>query len=474
MQQRAAQVLLVMDKGPFLEELKESIDQKDGEIFHFEDVNEAKDVLSDPLSKLNALFIDPQFVPNHWIELIKLTHLNHCSIPIYLTYEEAESILGDIKISEIGVRDIIAKSDEAFHIIKNITYNLRQFNQSEALAAKSNKDESEIIDSDLVAISAENFLSGHQSFFDVYIKLRQDKFVKILSAGDGFNPERLNSYLEKGLQFLYIHKEAQKYYLDFCDKLTHKIIQSKSIATDVKVAQTLNQGQEVVSFLKENGLDSESLQFCQNFAVNTFHMVSQLKSDNKNVGKILGMITNFEHTAGTALLAGLVARKYGILGQELHETLALAASLHDIGLSKMQDMFTHDPNHKLYDEDLIELEMQSDSCPTARKKELETAFYQHHEWGADMIQMIDNIPPLVGQIVFQHHMRTDGTGFPILQKNQMITPHAQILGVADEYAKLIKLITSGKKDKKDLALFPQKLNGFSGKVSRAFTQVFFK
>jgi HD-GYP domain-containing protein (c-di-GMP phosphodiesterase class II) len=474
MHQRTAQVVIVMDNCPFVDDIKKQITDIDGEIFHFTSAEEALDIMSDPISIVHALFIDPDFVPKNWTTIIREGHLNHCSIPIFLTNQNVTQILSEVEINNLGVRKIIDQSEEAKTIIKNITYHLRQFNDTDELTAKMLKEEAEINHSDLVAISAENFLSGNESFFDVYIKIRSDKFIKILTAGDTFSPERLNCYLEKGLQFLYINKSSQQKYLEFCDLITKRILESEHIDTDIKVAQVLNQGQEVVSFLRESGLDEKTLLFAQNYAANTLTMVSQLKTDSKSIGKVLGAITNFDHTAGTAIVCGLLAREYGMHGNDLSEVMALSATLHDIGLSKMEDLFTHDPNHKLFDEDLIEREIASDSCSSMRKIELTVAFEKHHEWGADMIQMIDNIPPLIAQNVFQHHMRLDGTGFPKLESNQQITPHAQILGLADEYVKLISQITRGNKSKDDLANFPQKFCGFTSNITEVFSRLFFK
>ena len=76
------------------------------------------------------------------------------------------------------------------------------------------------------------------------MRLRERRFIKICKAGSPFEEERVTNYVKKGVTHFFIKKEVQKIYLDYCKHLTMKILKNKSIPVHVKVAQTLNYGEQ--------------------------------------------------------------------------------------------------------------------------------------------------------------------------------------------------------------------------------------
>lgn len=57
---------------------------------------------------------------------------------------------------------------------------------------------------EFIPIKGAEFVSGSQSIFDVFVKLSDKKYVKIVNSGDVFNPQRVNEYINKGVEYFYI------------------------------------------------------------------------------------------------------------------------------------------------------------------------------------------------------------------------------------------------------------------------------
>ncbi|MFZ4715250.1 MAG: HD domain-containing phosphohydrolase [Bacteriovoracaceae bacterium] len=473
----APKILLVADDLEFAEALKADEKCKSFVLQIATTFEDALSIVENGVTKFNCIFINPKLSEGSGAHLIGLCHAKQTSVPIYLILDSLKQLGDELTEKDVGIQGLLKSPEEIVAIAKIIETGMNQFDFQKAIAvSKSVQDPiEESSEGTLVGILAVNFLSGSKSFFDVFVKIGNSKFIKILDAGEGFEASRLNRYLEKGLEYLYIKKEAQKYYLDFCDKLTTKILKSDKVSSQVKVAQTLNQGHEVMGFLQHNELDSDSIQYAINFSNNVTSLLKTVGEKDKSVKAFLQNIATFEHCAGGAIIAGLLARKLDFGHDECINVLGIAATLHDIGLYKINNVFDNfESEHAYYNEEELELELKNPGLVESRRRILLKAYHDHPLKGAELVQKIAGINPLVPQIIAQHHERNNGTGFPGLVKSQMVNSLSQLIGVADEFTKVIKLISSGKVEKTELLNFPNKLDGFSKPVRRAWESQFLK
>lgn len=473
----APEILVIADNIEFVEAMKADEQCKNHMVHYVSALDHAKIILSDSKKKFNCIFIDPEISEGAGVSLIRNCHSYQAAVPIYLILDDLKKLGEAITEKNIGIQGLLKGPAEMVAIAKIIENGMKQFDFQKAIDAnKAIKDpEEDSSDGTLVGIKAANFLSGSKSFFDVFVRLSKTKFVKILDAGEGFEPGRLNRYMDKGLEYLYIKKDAQKFYLEFCDKLTANIIKSNKISAAVKISQTLNQGHEVAGFLQKNGLDAESLAYATNYSNNVTALIKNVGENDKTLKAFMQNIASFEHCAGTAMLAGLLARKMGYEGNEIITVLGVAATLHDIGLYKITNVYDNfDPEHDYYDEDEIEHELKNKGIAESRRRMILKAYSEHPVRGAEIVSKISGIDKLVAPLISQHHERINGTGFPGLVKSQMLNPLSQIIGVSDEFTKLIKRIGNLKANKDELLTFPSKLDGFSGAVRRAWESQFLK
>jgi response regulator RpfG family c-di-GMP phosphodiesterase len=115
------------------------------------------------------------------------------------------------------------------------------------------------------------------------------------------------------------------------------------------------------------------------------------------------------HQLRTANLAYTIAAEMG-LHQEIKEGIHMAGSIHDIGNLTIPAEILAKPS-KLTD---IEFSMIKEHCQN----------------GYEMLKNVETAWPLA-QVIYQHHERIDGSGYPLNLKNDEIIMEARILAVSD-------------------------------------------
>ena len=115
------------------------------------------------------------------------------------------------------------------------------------------------------------------------------------------------------------------------------------------------------------------------------------------------------HHKRVADLARAIATEMG-LSEETLDGIRMAAALHDIGK--------------------ITLPAEILSRPSKLSEAELNLIKTHSQKGYDILNDIE-FPWPVARIVYQHHERMDGSGYPLGLKGEEILPEARLLAVAD-------------------------------------------
>ena len=119
----------------------------------------------------------------------------------------------------------------------------------------------------------------------------------------------------------------------------------------------------------------------------------------------------FTHMVNVSILTMAQARGVGIDGNLLRE-FGMAALMHDIG--KVQT-----PNEIL-------------NKPGALTHEEFTILKRHPVDGAEILRKTPEMPALAPVVAFEHHLRADGTGYPVAVRSQL-NLGTMMAGIADVY-----------------------------------------
>ncbi len=254
-----------------------------------------------------------------WIQIVQEFHEKRPGVPMFLLCEEDDDSLKEIKsedLDDLGIRKSLGRSINFEEMINEIAP-LEVGFDVEAAIDKADKTEMggvQISDgTEFCSIRADNFLSGTKSIFDVYVKLSSEKFIKICQAGLPFDEKRVINYLKKGVTHFYIQKNAQEVYLKYCEHLTMRILKSDKVSIHVKVAQTLNFGDQTMGFIKEMGVSESELNATKSFVSATQDMLGQLNPERNDLLRaFLNDAAGYDHGVSTTMKLSLVSQIVGI------------------------------------------------------------------------------------------------------------------------------------------------------------------
>jgi len=419
-------------------------------------LEEAIFVIEDKSCAIKGLFVSVHLPDYSWIQVIQSFHKHRAGAPLFLLKDKEinlDEILTENEISKLGVRKILDKDTDFSEMLKEVAPMSIGFDVVSVLekADKSQVDSmSDSGDEEFSSISAENFLSGTNSIFDIYVRLSGKKFLKICQAGLVFEQERVEKYLKKGVTHFYIRKEVQENYLNYCEHITKKIIKNKNISTDVKVSQTLNLGEQTMSFLKNGSVDEKSLEAASSFVNTTREMFDQFcPAKGSIMDSFLSDLAGQEHGVATTMLSALMAKTMGIESTCGVEILGMAALLHNIGLVGMPEVYMTEDESQMTEEQI-------------------RIYRNHPAIGAKELEKIPDVNSTVVGAVAEHHVRRNNMGFPKSLTYGRTSVVSQIVGLSSEFAHCIS------KSEKDLKLDPYKsmeekvFGGFSLQLIKAF------
>lgn len=414
--------------------------------------------IADKNAFLSAICINTGICEPFSIPLVRFAKAHRPATPLYLVADKEDLVPDQALLEELHVVKCFRKPVDKTALFNAIfPYTYFDLEKALGLAAKDGSQVNAAVsadDGEMHAISAKDFLCGTRSYFDVFVRLGEGRYVKVLRAGDEFDSVRVRGYIEKGVTHFFLRKEAQEFFLQFCDKLTEAILSKKQTSPDLKMGQVKNFGQETMDFLLSRGFNEMTLQTAQQFVKHARLLTEDLKPQKNPILKAyLENVALCDHGTGTAMLLSLFLEELGYRDPKVIDVIGLSGFLHDIGLLSM-------PPHFL-DED------------TDKLKEDELAFYETHPIvGATALKGIRLLNPLVPQVVQQHHERRSRRGFPHKLGAGSISPVSELVGMADTLNQLVKRTASDRNLDPVAEMERKHFDDFSFQVIEAFRRLF--
>ena len=446
--------VIVFDQDSvFLSDLKKTHVSKTLKFIGYSDYAKASAEIDLKDAKLVGLFCGLNNKPEEWLSLIKKAQYNSRCPKI---------LLGDIKdfskispyctLDKVGIEEVMDKPITIKEILDRVAPQVKAFEhfQKQIIGIEPEVNEG------FSPVLAADYLGGSKSYFDLYVKIKEDKFLKILNALDNMDDDRLRSYLSKGLSYFYIKKTDREIYFDYCDKVLNELMKSDKISTGLKSSQALSLGEQAMNILKDGGLSEDNMLYAEKFVNSIVSLSKEMAKQKKNslVADFLNNKELYDHGISTSLMVAVLARELGICSDKPQETIGVSVMFHDIGLLRLGEPYIST--------------RPSDLSPEQFK------LYQTHP--AISIQELKHLQccnSSMIQAIEQHHMRSRGISYPARSPGTPVHKIAEILGICDE---MIELSQHSKfKNAEDLlseleiSVFPK----FSLSMVRSFKKVFF-
>ena len=120
----------------------------------------------------------------------------------------------------------------------------------------------------------------------------------------------------------------------------------------------------------------------------------------------------YSHSINVAILAGGIGVAFEDSEKQLLN-LCVSSLLHDLGFMKVPEALIKKPGEL--------------------NKEEFRQFQKHTSYGLDLLANISDLPESVQEVVYQHHERIDGTGYPEGRKGSEISESAKIVAIVEAY-----------------------------------------
>lgn len=263
------------------------------------------------------------------------------------------------------------------------------------------------------------FLRFNKTEVPIYLKLSNKKFVKLFHEQSKFGPEEVDRYLKRGVDYLYI---ARSDYDEFKVTLgsTPFLSQIEGDDMDLSPSGKWSRTQAVFSALLVNyGIDKEVLD--KGFLI--IEGIRKKVEIDPDLKSLVGLVKNSEnfysdHGLLTALLCEMLTDKLEWGSKENLEKLVLAAVFHDVTL---------DPDIANIMESL-DMDMIS-----SLSKEEQDQYFSHSKDISDLLNENESVHSEVATIVYEHHERPDGTGFPKGSTSKDIHPLSAVFILVHDF-----------------------------------------
>ena len=411
-EKRGKKILLVEGEAVLSKTLKDYLEDYGFEVVACEDGNSAKSEIS--LQSYDLVISDVN-VPGgsggiEIIEHARSTSKNKKTPFILMTSYSKKAIQSDC--DALGVEVILSKPFTSEEMIAAV---YGYFNLSKSPELINSKPE--FTDDEFSKIAIDNFVSGEDLKYDIFVKMSEKKYIKIANKGDILEMERVQSYRKKGLCYLYLKKDDFRKYLGLNVSLLRKV-SSSSLQRAKKLNFLKHTSEIILEQIVSEKINPESFSVAKDVLESSFDMILDTK-DGMELAEIIksGGDKNYAHQIAVSFYSILIAKEMGWTSMNTLFKVSTAGFLHDIGDREIPP--------DLLKKSRTELSMQD-------IKLLET----HAERGAMILMNCPSIPSDVIQVVLQHHERCSGRGYPHHLRKTQICPLARLIAVADTFCEL--------------------------------------
>lgn len=267
---------------------------------------------------------------------------------------------------------------------------------------------------------SEYFVSTKIAPFDIFIKISDEKYIRIYKEGDELSRNDIIKYKEKNVHEFYLKtSDFEKASHEFMQRIS-KGIESRELKTDVLSSVAKFGHESVCRLVLELGVKDEVLEI----ADSSIKAVSRIA---KSSPKLSGFIANIlegksylsEHTIMISILSVAMAKEVAWGSEDIADKLTMSAFFHDIALEDVDLELTENLDSKNIGDSKL------------RRYKL------HPKKAIEFLQDINGLPPDVDRIIENHHEKPDGSGFPHAKTWKSLFPLAAIFIVAEDFSQCL-------------------------------------
>lgn len=257
-----------------------------------------------------------------------------------------------------------------------------------------------IIQHDFLSVKLPVLFNFIGKSFDLYLKLSDINYVKLVKQGENFSKSDYEKLLNKGVTHLHISQKDSLEFLKAYEENLNFTISGKSGVSQEAIVNTIDDLVSIENVSKYLKWTPEALES----AKKSIDTAVRILSKDPAIASILRQKLS-QPSSGYARHLGLQAYLSCILsagftwgGETVQNKLTLATLLHDLTVDE-----------KYYEH----IKIWNSKAANPKEKAPEVIKYRLHPMEASkFVANLENMPPDIDQILLQHHEKPDGTGFP--------------------------------------------------------------
>ena len=369
-------------------------------------------------------------VQNHaGIQVLKFIRSNHPSQKVVMITKVDEE--GDLeeqwtpeKLKKSGATEVLVKPFEFADLKETLEGHQSVVDMVSTITRRKElgpEEEVSLGDDEFTSVKIDEFYSSQPVLFDIFVKLKSNRYIKILHAGDALSKERIDKYKnEKNVEYLYFHKKDIYKYVKYNNYFTKKVIGNQKVGGARKVKMLQNVAEKFLEQSFTEGMKPLIIDQGKEIAENVYELVK----NQDDLYAVFKDYSDFDPNAYThaylvTMFSTAIIKQFEWQSKTTIECTALACLFHDIGKMRLDPSII---NMKLDD-------MNDDQLDEYKK---------HPELGLELIDGNPLINNSVKQIILQHHEHFDGSGFPFSKRGSKILMLSNIVCLADNFVHIVQ------------------------------------
>lgn len=407
----------------------------------------------------SGIFLNLEIAGINSCELLSKIRRTRPSTPIYLISGQSSRLasLTHEELSVLTVQERLSKPFNYMQVLKRVTAAQTPEPQQIQYTDENNENHRmEFIhaDNEFIPVLTSQFLAGSPSHFSLFIRLADNRFIKILREGDSLGHDRLDFYRKKSIEHFYILKTSYDRFLEHCHGTLLAALADPNVGAREKTRLTLNHGKHVMAYLQSRKISPTTLKHAQDFVQSVLKLSTVVELEkNVDVKRLLQDAEFRDHASTTTLISAMIGGKLGLRGEKMLSLLGTSSFLHDIGIPSADSKFI-------------------DNDVTAMNSDELKLYLAHPARGAEIVKKVGGVEPIAIQAIAQHHERRNSRGFPEQLGPGQINLVAEIVGISDEWMRVISLCSRLEDRDPFQEMEESGFNGFSAQVIHAFKQCF--
>lgn len=250
---------------------------------------------------------------------------------------------------------------------------------------------------------------------NIYLKTRPGEPPLLFSAAHNpIDREHFEELVHRGSDKLFIHRSDRDLYQQAVRECWESLVFDRSLPVLQRLAAVHDMTREALGEQLTLGHTDNIVQTCRHYGVTS---IAVMGNDHVDMSKLQHALHHdasaATHAAKVSAYSALLGRALGLADLELGQ-LATGALLHDIGMLDIASVVVNKPG---------------------RLQDCERRAVQGHP-GLGLQRVIDrrDLSAGVMMMIYQHHERWNGTGYPVGLSGKEIHPWSRLCSIVDLFA----------------------------------------